>query len=129
MLFRSIQVLHARWRLFGHTLRMHKETPARMAMSYYFIKDQPGRKGNRITIATALSNEYKAMSGKSISTNAQYESVVEIAQDRDAWKEIVQAIVKKHSELQSDKIIRKQKRRLEKLDSSQKIVTNKRRRT
>ena len=32
----SLQVINARWRMFGHTLRMHECTPARQAMTYYF---------------------------------------------------------------------------------------------
>ena len=48
----SMQALEARWRLFGHTLRMSPDTPARQAMAYYFVKDHPKRKGNRVTIAS-----------------------------------------------------------------------------
>ena len=53
-------VISARWRLFGHTLRMNEDTPARKAMAYKFCNDLPCRKGNRVTIASVLSNEYKA---------------------------------------------------------------------
>ena len=45
----SLQVMHARWRMFGHTLRMPADTPARKAMIYNFTKevDIAGRQGNR----------------------------------------------------------------------------------
>ncbi len=32
----SIQVINARWRLFGHVLRMNEEVPARQAMALNF---------------------------------------------------------------------------------------------
>ena len=34
----SVDITRARWKLFGHTLRMDKETPARKAMKFYFEK-------------------------------------------------------------------------------------------
>jgi len=109
----SVQALNARWRLFGHTLRMDENTPARQAMAYYFVKDQPGRQGNRVTIASALSNEYKAVVGKSISSSAEYKAVVSVAQDRDAWKDVVQQVTQKYVELHQDKAQRKTQRRHE----------------
>ena len=75
----STQVLNARWRLFGHTLRMDELSPARKAMAYYFVGDMPGRQGNRTTIASTLSNEYKAVTGKSISSRDEYEDIVQLA--------------------------------------------------
>jgi hypothetical protein len=88
----SIQVVNARWRLFGHTLRMNEHTPARKAMAYYFVNDHKGRNGRRVTISTALSDEYKAVTGDSIKNTHEYESVVRLAQDRDTWKELVQDV-------------------------------------
>ena len=32
----SLEILQNRWKLFGHVLRSHPETPAQKAMSYYF---------------------------------------------------------------------------------------------
>jgi hypothetical protein len=89
----SIQVVDARWRLFGHTLRLDKDTPARMAMAYYFNEDHPGRKGNRTTIASVLSNDYMAATGLSIKSLKEYSSMVEYAQDRDKWRELVDNVV------------------------------------
>ena len=109
----SVQVVNARWRLFGHTLRMNECSPARKAMAFYFVKDTPGRQGNRVTIASALSNEYKCVTGKAISTSAEYENVVRVAQNRDAWKLIVQLVVAKHIELHEAKVLRKTERRKE----------------
>jgi hypothetical protein len=60
------QVMNARWRLFGHTLRMNEHTPARKAMTYYLTDDHEGSCGKRITIATAPSDEYKNITGVDI---------------------------------------------------------------
>ena len=90
----SEQAIDAKWRLFGHTLRMNEESPARLAMAYYFVKDQAGRKGNRTTIATALSDDYNAAFGKTIKTMKEYEGMIELARDRDYWRyEIVKKVV------------------------------------
>ena len=46
----SIQVIDARWRLFGHTLRLDANTPARKAMAYYFSDNTGGMQGPRVLI-------------------------------------------------------------------------------
>lgn len=33
----SIDITKARWKMFGHTLRMPERSPARLAMKYYFV--------------------------------------------------------------------------------------------
>ncbi len=92
----SAQVLDARWRMFGHTLRMDEDTPARKAMAYYFSLDQPGRQGNFLTIASALSKEYEGVSGRKIKNLSEYKYVIQYAQDRKAWKELVSDVVLKY---------------------------------
>ena len=55
----SADITKARWKLFGHTLRMHKDTPARKAMKFYFeqsgAKKFKGRK--RTTIVNTLNRD------------------------------------------------------------------------
>ena len=103
----SVQVLYARWRLFGHTLRLEEGTPAREAMAYYFDSSFDGRGGNFITIPTALSREYKATFNKSISTRDAYDAIQLLAQDRDEWKLLVADVVDKHCEAQAAKAFKK----------------------
>ena len=88
----SIQSVNARWRLFGHTLRMKEDTPARLAMAYYFVNDHKGRKGNYTTIASKLSSELKVTTGDIISSQSDLNVLIEVAQDRDLWKDLVQDI-------------------------------------
>ena len=106
-------VISARWRLFGHTLRMNEDTPARKAMAYYFCADLPGRKGNRVTIASALSNEYKASFGMPINTLNAYSNLVEDARDRALWREYVDKIVNDQRAIYESKVQRKAERRQE----------------
>ena len=102
----SVQTLYARWRMFGHTLRLGEDTPARQAMASYFDRSFDGRQGNFITIATALSREYKSTFNKPISTRAEYDSIQLLAQDRDAWKLLVGDVLEKHCEVQAAKVLR-----------------------
>ena len=58
-----------------------------------------GRSGNFCTIATILSDEYKAFLGTSIQTKKEYDKVVEVAKDRLKQKEIVEPITLKYSKM------------------------------
>ena len=86
-------VIDARWRLFGHSLRLGDDMPARKAIAYYFHSDLHGRQGRRTTIASVLSDEYKVSFGSSIKSLDEYNRMVEIAQDRALWRELVDKIV------------------------------------
>ena len=102
-----IHVINARWRLFGHTLRLNENTPARMSMAYYYVKDMPGRKGNRTTVPSALSSEYKGCFGHTISNPEEFKRIVEYAQDRIKWREIVEQVVSRQHNLYSERIERR----------------------
>ena len=54
----SLQITKSRWKLFGHTLRLHKETPARKAIYFYFSKTDCSkfRGRSRMTLPSKLSN-------------------------------------------------------------------------
>jgi len=62
-------ILHARWRMFGHTLRLPAESPPQLAMQAYFINSAKSswRGRPRITLATIIKQEL-AMVGKSLSS-------------------------------------------------------------
>ena len=83
----SVQAAEQRWRLFGHCLRMNEESPARLAMAYYFVNDQKGRRGNYKTIASVLSDDYEAAYGKKIKTVNEYNDMVLLAQNRTEWRD------------------------------------------
>ena len=55
----SPDIAKARWKMFGHVLRMHKDTPARRAMKFYF-EERPEKKfrgRKRTTIVTTLNRD------------------------------------------------------------------------
>ena len=92
---------------------MKPDTPARKAMAYYFDKDQPGRKGNRVTIATSLSTEYKEAMGLAISSRKELDQLAILAQDRGMWKFITSKIMDKQAELRAAKVQRKAEKKKE----------------
>ena len=92
---------------------MNEDTPARKAMAYCFCGDLPGRKGNRVTIASALSNEYKASFGTPINTLNAYSKLVEDARDRALWRECVDTFVNDQRVIYESKVQRKAERRQE----------------
>lgn len=109
----STQVQHARWRLFGHALRMDPKTPARQAMAYYYAGDKPGRQGNRTTLATVLSKEYKYVTGVDIDSRERYEKLVELAQDREAWRGLVSKVMDALAKQAEVKLEKKEEKRKE----------------
>ena len=89
----SVQVVSARWRLFGHTLRLDANTPARKAMVYYFSNNMGGRQGPRVLLPTSLSKEYKSVTGDEIDSLVQYNKMIELSKNREEWKVLVDSIV------------------------------------
>ena len=58
----SIDITKARWKMFGHVLRMKENTPARKAMKWFFLVPtgegiQKFRGRKRATIVTTLNND------------------------------------------------------------------------
>ena len=88
---------------------MNEGSPARKAMAFYFMHDKSmsGRGGNRVTLPTALSNDYYSMFGKYVKTSAEYNNLVRVAQNRDAWKGVVQLVVAKYKSNQEAKVLLK----------------------
>ncbi len=81
----SIQVLKARWLLFGFTLRLHENTRARLAMLSYSKHANDGkiRLGRpAVTIATCLSNAYMKCTGDKINNIDHYNMVLHKARDK-----------------------------------------------
>jgi hypothetical protein len=110
----SVQVIKARWRLFGHVLRMNENVPARQAMALYFEglgKDIKGRQGNFCSIASVLSDDYKKAFNKGIKTKSEYEAVAMIAQDRVEWKSVVAKVTGVFCELRGEKITKRREAR------------------
>ena len=108
----SLQVLQSRWRMFGHTLRLNENTPARKAMTYYFNDMKNGRQGPRVLISTCLSKEYHDTFKLKIDNKEIFDKLTLVAQDRDAWKSIVDAVVETRiTDCSKKRYVQRQKRK------------------
>ena len=96
-------IAKARWKYFGHTLRMEEEMPPHKAMLYYFMPESYLVKkfgAKRTTIVTTLQNDiretrdkFPAFQIESMNNLHQFKTVRKLAQDRSAWRKVVKAVV------------------------------------
>ena len=86
---------------------MKEDTPARLAMAYYFVKDHEGRRGNYTTIVSKLSSELKLVTNDALSSQHDLDFLCEFGKHRDLWKDLVSDITNKHYELWHEKEIKK----------------------
>ena len=97
----SVEITRARWKLFGHILRMNKETPARKAMKYYFEKESMnkfrGRK--RSTIVTTINRDIKTTKKKNprfdlpvMKTELDLHNIRVKAKNRRLWRKRVELV-------------------------------------
>ena len=75
---------------------MKADTPARLAMAYYFVHDHDGRQGNYTTIAFKLSSELKVMTSDTLSSQHDLNLLGKVAQHRYLWKDLVEDVTCKH---------------------------------
>ena len=106
----SVDITRARWKLLGHTLRMHKDTPARKAMKYFFEKESAnkfsGRK--RSTIVTTINRDimdtkkkYHRFDLPVLKTELDLHNIRVKATDRRLWRKRVEMVA---STAYSDKL-------------------------
>ena len=91
----SLQILEARWRLFGHILRRDKEIPANIAMDTYFTPSGHEKHKGRppTSINTVLNRDLKHLPGfHKLGSKEDLLSLRSLAEDRDQWKDITQKI-------------------------------------
>ena len=98
----TIRIASARWKYFGHALRMNANAPPRMAMNYFFQPETTLKKfggSKRATIVTTLQSDIQATKHKFphfqiknlISIN-DLETIRIIALDRKSWRRITKAV-------------------------------------
>jgi len=82
----STIIKRARWRLFGHVLRLPRDTPAAIAMdSYFTCCDKPWKGRPRTTIATKLSTELASIGEGKITSINDLHRLRDIAAERSEW--------------------------------------------
>ena len=103
----TLDILAGRWRMLGHVLRLHVETPAHMSMLNYFkTSTQPRFRGRpRVTLPSTLNDDlvktcssndeflgkYRVNSFRNI---ADYKKLRVIAGDRKGWKKFTNWFMK-----------------------------------
>ena len=90
----GIIILRARWRLFGHVLRLPADSPPSLAMGAYFAEPRPaGWRGRpRHTLPTLLQDDAKRI-GLSLSSKVDLEAFRALAADRSGWVGICARVV------------------------------------
>ena len=84
----SLEVMQARWRLFGHVPRREPSIPANKAMAFYFHDNAKRARGRPITtLPMTLNNDLKILQNRSISLTSQkdLETLRKIAERRQEW--------------------------------------------
>ncbi|XP_065193166.1 uncharacterized protein LOC135824361 [Sycon ciliatum] len=88
----------ARWRLFGHILRMPDGCPAVAAMiNYYQVKETVWRGRPRMTLLIVLSRDLQRVGRRGLKTLSDLLFLREIAQGRGEWKDLCKDVCKSNS--------------------------------
>ena len=98
----SIRIAEARWRYFGHALRLPRDTPPQQSMDFYFADlNRPKFRGaKRTTIVTTLQSDIKKTKEKfpqfqvdSLKSFRDLTNIRQLASDRKLWKKIYKAVI------------------------------------
>lgn len=98
-----IDITRARWKYFGHALRLPEDAPPKKAMRWYFMPElfnQQASGGQRTTIVTTLQTDIKDARTKfanfeirSLASLADYNTICQIASNRKNWMKITKTVV------------------------------------
>ena len=92
----SVEIVLSRWKLFGHTLRLHIDTPAQRSMDFFFEESKAGRfRGRpRVNLPWKLNDDLIKYSGTDMTLkNADdLRALRELAQDRSEWTNLCKKI-------------------------------------
>ncbi|GFN77102.1 cysteine-rich protein 2-binding protein [Plakobranchus ocellatus] len=99
-----MQVLEARWRLFGHILRRDRNIPANKAMLFYFWDNKRARGRPQTTLPITLNNDLKKLVATKLELTTQTDlyTLRLIAEDRLKWNALVAEIRKAAEAARSD---------------------------
>ncbi|GFN98606.1 endonuclease-reverse transcriptase [Plakobranchus ocellatus] len=100
----SMQVLEARWRLFGRVLRRDRNIPANKAMLFYFPDNKRARGRPQTTLPITLNNDIKKLVATKLelTTQTDLDTLCLIAEDRPKWNALVAEIRKTAEAARSD---------------------------
>ena len=90
----STMALYARWKLFGHILRLPPNVPANKAMIAYFSQHGTGRRGRpRTTLPIVLNDDLKGTPYK-LKSKKDLELLRTKAQARGEWNNLIELVAK-----------------------------------
>ena len=80
----------ARWRLFGHILRLNNFTPANQSMQMHLTSTEPKRRGKpKANFVSTLRKDCQRIGAFSLSSLDDVDYLHETAQDRPTWNLLV----------------------------------------
>ena len=97
----SVEITKSRWKMFGHVLRMNENSPARLAMKFYFKEtdDKKFRGRKRTTIVTTINRDiertrekYPDFDIKPINTELDLRNVRVKSTNRRHWQKRVSMV-------------------------------------
>ena len=87
-------VIHARWKLFGHILRLPPNVPANKAMTAYFSHPGEGWRGRpRTTLPTVLNDDLKDTPYE-LKSRKDLELLQAKAQVQGEWNILIELVAK-----------------------------------
>ena len=99
----SIDIVKARWKYFGHALRLPRDTPPQQAMTWYFkpeLNQKRASGGRRTTIVSTIradirqaNQHHRNFDIPSLESLEDLNFIRVIAQDRNQWRLITKAVV------------------------------------
>ena len=92
----SLQILSARWSLFAHILRRHKDIPANKAIRSYFISNGNKLRGRpKATLPIVLNRDLALIHDPiRLHSSKDLAEITELAQDGKCWRGLTSRIEK-----------------------------------
>ena len=85
----SLQILKARWNLFGHIIRRDSDIPANIAKRAYFIQYGHKRRGRpTTTLPIVLNRDLGLIDYCRLQYTDDLVKITELARDREQWREL-----------------------------------------
>ena len=83
----------ARWKLFGHILRLPTAAPANKAMTAYFNKPGKSRRGRPRTTLPIVLNEDLKKTGNQLKSSNDLDALRSKAESREEWNDFIKQII------------------------------------
>jgi hypothetical protein len=111
----TLDIVHSRWKLFGHILRQHPDTITNVVMDQYFTKLTP-RHHTSGKLPTSLPVQLhldivSIQQGLKLKNSKDLQHLRNLAQDKSTWKQLTDLVVKAAKAKEERRYMEQQKRR------------------